>query len=45
MSRYGDYDYDDMIYELEEFLRHHEVSELLELVHDAVESKEKGYLD
>lgn len=40
MSRYGDYDYDNMIYELDEFLRNHEVSELLKLVTDAVEDIE-----
>ena len=45
MSRYGDSDYDEMIYELEEFLRYHSVSELLKLVHDAVENKEEGYLN
>lgn len=40
MSRYGDSDYNDMIYELDEFLRNHEVSELLKLVTDAIEDKE-----
>lgn len=40
MSRYGDYDYDNISYELEEFLRDHAVSELLMLVTDAVERKE-----
>ena len=45
MSRYGDSDYDAMIYELEEFLKMHSVSELLKLVHDAVENKEDGYLN
>ena len=45
MSRYGNSDYDDMIYELEEFLRSHSASELLKLVHDAVEDKEEGYLN
>ena len=40
MSIYSDSDYDDMIYELEEFLRDHAVSELLKLVTDAVEEKE-----
>jgi len=37
MSRYGRSDYEDMIYELDEFLKEHEVSELLQLVTDAVE--------
>lgn len=45
MSRYGDCYYDDLIYEIEEFLKHHKVSELLKLVHDAIENKEEGYLD
>ena len=40
MSRYDNYDYDNMIYELDEFLRDHAVSELLMLVTDAVERKE-----
>ena len=40
MSRYGRGDYDDMIYELDEFLREHTISELLRLVTDAVEWKE-----
>ena len=44
MSRYDDYAYDNMIYELEEFLKNHSISELLKLVQDAVESKEEGYL-
>lgn len=34
------YDYDNMIYELDEFLRDHSVSELLMLVTDAVKEKE-----
>lgn len=37
MSRYGDADYDDMSYELDEFLKNHRPSELLKLVRDAVE--------
>ena len=37
MSRYGDSDYDDMYYELDEFLKLHKPSELLKLVQDAVE--------
>lgn len=40
MGRYINSDYDDMIYELLEFLRDHSVSELLMLVTDAVEEKE-----
>ena len=42
MSRYGDADYDDMIYEIDEFLKEHKPSELLELVHDAVEMWENN---
>ena len=37
MSRYGDSDYDDMFYELNEFLKSHKPSELLKLVQEAVE--------
>ena len=37
MSRYGDSDYDDMFYELDEFLKSHKPSELLKLAQDAVE--------
>ena len=37
MSRYGNSDYDDMAYELDEFLTSHKPSELLKLVQDAVE--------
>ena len=37
MSRYGDPDYDDMFYELDEFLKSHKPSELLKLVQEAVE--------
>jgi len=40
MSRYRIEDYNDMIYELDEFLKEHEVSELLKLVTDAVEDIE-----
>lgn len=42
MSRYGDYDYDDMIYELDKFLETHKTHELLMLVTDAVEAKERN---
>ena len=37
MSRYGDYEYDDMFYELNKFLETHKPSKLLKLVQDAVE--------
>ena len=40
MSRYGVEDYDDMIYELDEFLKGHTVAELLQLVAKAAEDKE-----
>ena len=45
MSRYDNYEYDNMIWELEEFLKNHKISELLKLVQDAVENKEEGYLN
>ena len=41
MSRYGDSDYDDMSYEMDEFLKSHKPSELLELVQDAVKRWEE----
>ncbi len=37
MSRYGRNDYDEMAYELDEFLNSHKPSELLELVKNAVD--------
>ena len=37
MSKYGDPDYDDMFYELDEFLKSHKPSELLKLVQEAIE--------
>jgi len=37
MSRYDRSDYDDMIYELDEFLTNHKPSELLNLVMTAVD--------
>ena len=45
MSRYDNSAKDDLSYELEEFLKTHTFSELLDLVKDVVEMKEKGYLD
>ena len=48
MSRYGNQDYDDMSYELDEFLKSHKPSELLKLVQDAVEwweEKEEDEID
>lgn len=37
MSRYGSEDFDDMAYELNEFLEDHTAAELLRLVTDAVD--------
>ena len=45
MSRYDRSDYDNMIWELEDFLKTHSIYELLKLITDAVDSKEEGYLD
>lgn len=45
MSRYDDSDYDDMSYELDEFLKSHKPSELLKLVQNAVEWCEEAALD
>ena len=41
MSLYVNSDYDDMFYELDEFLKSHKLSELLKLVQDAVECLEE----
>ena len=45
MSRYGQSDYDDMIYELDEFLTNHKPSELLSLVKDAVDLWEERNME
>lgn len=45
MSRYGDSERDNLSFELDDFLKTHTVSELLELVKDSVELKEQGFLD
>lgn len=41
MSRYGDPDYDDLIYELDKFLESHKSWELLLLATDAIQRKEE----
>ena len=43
MSYYGRNDWDDMLYEIREFLKEHNISDLLKIVKDAVEEKEEGY--
>ena len=45
MSRYGNEDFDDMAYELDEFLKTHTAAELLMLVADAVEWYEERKKD
>ena len=45
MSRFGDGEWDDLSFQIDEFLKNHTVSDLLELVKCSVELKEKGYLD
>ena len=40
MSRYGKADYDDLADFLDSFLKDHTISELLELVADAIKLKE-----
>lgn len=48
MSMYVDSDYDDVFYEMCDFLKSHKPSELLKLVQDAVEwweEKEDGRFD
>lgn len=41
MSRYGNSDYDDVFYEMCNFLKLHKPSELLKLVQDVVECWEE----
>lgn len=44
MSYYGNNEWDDMLYEIEEFLKTHNVSDLLKIVQCAAEEKEEGCL-
>lgn len=43
MGEYNNFDYDNLVYELNDFLRDHTVSELLMLVTEVVRRKESGY--
>ena len=45
MSRYGDsnWEKEDLFNDMREFLKSHNIFELLEVVKDAVEYKEEGY--
>ena len=43
MSYYGNNEWDDMLYEIREFLKEHNISDLLKIVKDAVAEKEEGY--
>lgn len=43
MSRYGDNELDDMSYEIEDFLKTHSISQLLELVTYIIKIKEEEY--
>ena len=45
MSYYGNNDKDKLLFEIKQFLKEHPVSELLEVVMDATEAKEQGWLD
>jgi len=45
MSRYGRVDFDDMAYELDEFLEDHPAAELLRLVTDAIDWYEEKKID
>ena len=42
MSYYGRDDWDDMLWEIKEFLKNHNISDLLKIVKDAVAEKEEG---
>ena len=41
MSWFGNYEKDNLLYEMEEFLKEHSISELLQIVEVAVEVKEQ----
>ena len=41
MSWFGNYEKDNLLYEMKEFLKEHPVSELLQIVEVAVEVKEQ----
>ena len=43
MSYYGNNEWDDMLYEIREFLKEHNISDLLKIVKDAIAEKEEGY--
>ena len=45
MSYYGNNDKDNLLFVIKQFLKEHPVSELLEVVADAAEAKEEGWLD
>ncbi len=45
MSYYDNYEWDNVMYEIKEFLKHHKLSELLMIVQAAAEQKEEGFLN
>ena len=45
MSYYDNYEWDNIMDEIKEFLKYHKLSELLMIVQAAVEQKEEGFLN
>ncbi len=45
MSAFGDNEWDDILWEIREFLKNHKISELMEIIRYAIEEKEEGYLN
>ena len=43
MSRFDNYEWDDLSYEIHEFLKKYSITDLLYIVRDAVEDKEEEY--
>ena len=44
MSYFGKSDWDYLLYEMEKFLKEHNITDLLKIVEEAVSEKEEGYL-
>lgn len=44
MSAFDNNEWDNILWEIEEFLKNHKISELMEIIQYAIEEKEEGYL-
>ena len=44
MSYYGKADWDYLLSEMKEFLKEHNITDLLKIVEEAVSEKEEGYI-